>query len=259
MDKLSDYKLWDPKKYLAEYYSTPHVSEDEAAVFRFIHQTLSGISEMLPKALEFGCGPTIHHAAALGPFVQKLDMTDYLDSNLTEVKLWLSEDPDMHNWDIYLSGKDGGVLDSQGKVSSKENLEELKRVLRSKVTKLVKADILDRNSLKKLGRYNLVASFYCVEAVSTSKELWKECMYNLWDLVESKGCLIMSSLRGSKFYKVGEKYFPNANITKKDFSDFFSEIPNVKRESIDIEVVDVKEWEQEGFDGIILVKAEKSL
>lgn len=97
-------KAWNPREYLRQYYSGDSISDDEQAVFAQLAEWFQEHGRVFDLALEFGCGPTLHHAAALIPHVKELHLADYLPENLNEIRLWLQDDPSSHNWDVYLKG-----------------------------------------------------------------------------------------------------------------------------------------------------------
>lgn len=103
-DAPADYdRTFDSADYLRQFYSTPEVSDDEAAMFRGIAETI-GRGRSFPCAVEIGCGPTLHHAFALAPLVGELHLAEYLPGNRTEVRKWLDGDPAAHDWDVYFRG-----------------------------------------------------------------------------------------------------------------------------------------------------------
>lgn len=97
-------QVWKPRQYLEQYYSGATVSDDEQAVFAQLAKWFDQGGRQFKRGLDFGCGPTIHHAAALVPYVQELHLADYLPDNLEEIRRWLRDDSDAHVWDVYLSG-----------------------------------------------------------------------------------------------------------------------------------------------------------
>jgi len=104
-------RRWDAAAYLKQYYAGPDVSDDEVANAEFAARQLRALGRTFPHALEFGCGPTLHHAATLVPYVQALDLADYVPTNLEQIALWLKDDPIAHDWDPYLTG---GALKAEG-------------------------------------------------------------------------------------------------------------------------------------------------
>jgi hypothetical protein len=58
--QIADYSEWEPKDYLADYYR--EIAPDERYAMEFLVESLRRTPEV-PVALEFGCGPTLHHAS----------------------------------------------------------------------------------------------------------------------------------------------------------------------------------------------------
>lgn len=48
-----------------------------------------GTGRTYDSAIDIGCGPTVHHAFPLAPFIREIHLADYLPANLAEVRLWL--------------------------------------------------------------------------------------------------------------------------------------------------------------------------
>ena len=68
----------------------------------------------------------------LAPHVAKLDLTDYVADNLTEVRNSLDEAPGAHDWSVYLQGmlEPGGI-----------SADTLWQTVRGKVVQLLQMDI----------------------------------------------------------------------------------------------------------------------
>ena len=60
---------------------------DEQLLSRFLAAT-AGLLPRSGRFLELGCGPTVHHAIAVAPFVHELHLRDYLEENLDAVRAW---------------------------------------------------------------------------------------------------------------------------------------------------------------------------
>src|SRR3712207_308357 len=86
---------WDPKEYLDEYYA--EVMPDERFATEWLVESLRRLPP-LPAALEFGCGPTVHHVFPLVPKVGEVHLAESLPANRAEVRRWLEADPAAHDW-----------------------------------------------------------------------------------------------------------------------------------------------------------------
>ena len=86
-----------PREYLRQYYSAAALTDDEAAIFRFLNEKLAGNS--FATSLEFGCGPTVHHAFGLLPSMGELHLAEYLEGNRNEVFRWITADEKLRKQD----------------------------------------------------------------------------------------------------------------------------------------------------------------
>lgn len=86
---------WAPRDYLWDYYRS--VQSDEAATLRFLVESARLIGPV-PTLLEVGCGPTVHHALPFAGGVGEIHVADFLDRNLSEVRLWTDGAPGAWDW-----------------------------------------------------------------------------------------------------------------------------------------------------------------
>lgn len=245
-----DWRRWNPKAYLRQYYTTSVIPSDEVAILSRIVPYLRKKDMIFQKAIEFGAGPTLHHAVALIPYVRELHVADYLKNNLDEIRSWLDGNPSAHNWDMYIQG----ILKLEG---AGETVEQRKNTLRSRITTLLKADIKHRDPIGKDVKYSLVSSFYCADSIADSKVKWKKYMHNLFRIIEPGGTIIVSALGNSSKYQVGRYYFPSASLREADFWDLFQNSV-FDRNKLDIHEASVPEWESEGFTSVLVAIAEKN-
>lgn len=245
-------RLWNPKGYLQQYYSTSDVSDDEQANFRFLNAGLKQMDRHFHRAIEVGCGPTLHHAAAIVPYVDELHLADYMADNLDEIRLWLMGDAQQHDWDVYFRS----LLADEGS-DNPSALAIRKEVLRQRITALKFADVRRSHPLGDGSTYDLVLSYYCVEAVATSRDEWRQYLDNLCRLVAPGGILFLSAVRRCHAYHVLDTEFPTACVDEGDFAAVLPEFgfPSAKTE---IQAVAVTDWSEEGFDSICCVRGEKS-
>ena len=92
---LSGFDQWDSATYLTDYYS--RVERDEQLTLEFLLQEFKKI-EPAAIALEFGVGPTLHHALALSQYVAEIHAADYLRANLHQVRRWMLRQRAAHDW-----------------------------------------------------------------------------------------------------------------------------------------------------------------
>jgi SAM-dependent methyltransferase len=247
----NEYAAWSPKEYLAQYYATAGVAEDEKGILQFVLNFLLEKKRTFSEMLEVGCGPTIHHAVPFAPYVDRLYMADYLKSNLQEVEKWIHEETTAHDWTPYTSG----MLAFEGN-NSESAISERMKMIRSKITGLLPCNVLETQPLGQQKTFELVTSFYCLECVTHSKKEWEKAMSNVSSLVAPGGYIVLSALRKADKYMVCGKEFPATNIDENDLRTEL--IENWFRpETINISVCYCDEWTTEGFNSIIVCSAQK--
>ena len=248
---MEDYKAWIPSEYLAQYYATGTVAEDERGILRFITDFLKNKNIKISEMLEVGCGPTIHHAIPFVPYVDRLYMADYLESNLLEIKKVIDLSEDAHDWTPYLSG----ILNLEGNNHPPAGSERL-QAFRAKIAGFLPCNVLYEHPLGRMTKlFSLVTSFYCLECVSNSKEQWHKAMANVARLVAPSGWMILSALRSADKYLVCGKEFPATSIDEGDMRQSLIDAGFVPK-TIIVEVCPC-EWAEEGFDSIIVCSAQK--
>lgn len=252
-DKPADYdRTFDPAAYLRQFYSAPVVSDDEAVMFGGIEETVKRGGRLFPRALEVGCGPTLHHAFALAPLVGELHLAEYLPGNRAEVGKWLDGAPAAHDWDVYFRG----VLAAEGDAAGAA-LGERKRLLREKVTALLPCDLRAPSPLGSEGGYDLVVSFYTAEAVGGTLAEWEAMTGRILDLVSPGGTALIGAVRECRAYKVLDRSFPTTPVNGADFARVLSkhgfDVPGAE-----IREVPIATWVDEGFSGVCFVCARRA-
>lgn len=244
---------WEPRLYLRQYYSTPHLPDDCQAVIDFLNEQLPARPGGYASAVEFGCGPTLYAALAMAPHVRQLHLSDYLQSNLEEVRRWLNHEPGAHDWRVYVRAileREGGQRPMPAEIAGRE------AVLRQKVVGLHQVDIRSSLPFGSRRTFDLVGSFFCIEAVSSDREEWSTYLEHLSSTVAPGGNLLLASVRQCRGYEVLGRMFPAAYV---DEADFLGLLPRFGFDegSLVVHAVPIKEWAAEGFDSICLVAASK--
>lgn len=244
---------WDPRAYLKQYYSIPYIPDDSRALLTFLLEQLNRRPEGYERAIEFGCGPTLYTGLALSPHVRQLHLADYLPSNLEELQLWLTDAPGAHDWSVYVRA----ILEQElGRLPTREEMAARETELRKKVTGLHLADIRQSNPLGSPQEFDLVTSFFCIEAVSPDLSDWETFLCNLSSLVATNGTMVLAAVRLCSEYEVLGRMFPTARVDESDFERILPACgfdPN----SLVVRAVPITEWTDEGFDSICLVSARK--
>lgn len=245
---------WSARQYLEQYYSTG-LTADDAANARFALERLRTRDRRLDDALELGCGPTPHHAFSIAPFVERITLADYLPANLAEARAWVERDPRSFDWDRWM----GGMLAVERETDPTlphALLADRQRRLRSVVREFAPADILRDLPLGRARSFDLVTSYYCLEALGLELDGWRACMHRLASLVAPGGALLMSVMRNARCYRVFDQDYPVTPLDEHDFAALLPEL-GFERESLRVEVASVPEFAAEGFDSVCCVFASK--
>jgi hypothetical protein len=245
------WSAWDPKEYLAEYYA--EIMPDEKYAMEFLAEAMQRLPSV-PLALDFGCGPTVHHLFPLVPQVQEIHLAEYLPANREEVSRWLRADEAAHDWRAFSLE----TLRLEGHPNPSGALAaEREWATRARVSRILPGDAGDDDPLgpEMRARYPLVTTHYCAEGATHSKAVWRCYMRNIAGLVQPGGTIIVSACGAADYYMVGRCRFPCAGIDGKDLllcllEDGFMDI--------DLRVRQVPDHSEQGYSSVIFASAVKA-
>jgi hypothetical protein len=240
---------WRPENYLKEYYAPGVVTEDEKHVLKYCVDFVKKHQRTYPLMLEMGCGPTVHHVAPFASVASAIHMADYLRSNLDSVRAWL-HNSQAHDWKSYLCE----VLSLEGKGES--HLEEMVLLIQSKVCILHQGDVLNTLPIADSSKFNLVTSFFCMENASTKIEDWRRAMLNVSSMVAGDGHMIVSALRNTHSYSIGNTEFPTAYVNEEEMQSAF--LLNGFAD-IDVRVCESPSCSHAGFSSIVIASGRKTI
>ncbi len=252
---FSHWDAWDVREYLETYFH--ELGQDSYENLLFLVRELGKFSNK-PKMriLDFGSGPTVFAGLAAAPFASEIHLSDYLPSNLEEIKKWLTNDKSAFNWNACTEK----LLELEGNinVTHKEILER-EALLRKKVTQVFRSDASLEWPIfaEKIQKYPIVISNFCADSATSSREVWQAYTKNMLNLVENGGQVLISALRNCKYYKSGNQFFPSANVNENDLSDILKKEKFILKETR-VEIKHVPACEKDGFTTIMLATAKKS-
>ncbi len=247
--KIARWGSWRPAEYLHEYLSR-RVEPDEQAAIRFQVAFLRRAGRVFPKALEYGCGPTVMRALAAASYVESLDMSDRLESNLRHVRRWMARNPDADDWSPfteYVLRCEGGAAPSRRAVLDRE--KRTRRVL----SELLPTDARRRDPLgpERSASYDLLVSSFCLDCLSPSRAVWRRCMRNVFGLLRPGGSFVLLALRDCERYRVGERWFPAANVSRRDMEAALLTFGAVPGE-LEIEECELSSHADQGYRGLLM-------
>lgn len=242
---------FSPREYLRQYYSTGSLAEDDVAIFRALTVWLRQHNRIFDRALEVGCGPTIHHALPLVPYINELHLSDYTPANLAEVRRWIDGRPEAHEWLDHTRG----ILELEGVPAEADDCRRREDELRSRITALRHLDLLRSRPLEEPDQFDLVTSFFTIECAATNRETWEQAVGSTLSLARHRGgAAFFGTLRKCESYKVFDKTFPAFSIDEDDYARVLPQygFPLARAE---IHAVPIQQWAEEGFTSILIVGA----
>jgi hypothetical protein len=251
---VADYADWQARDYLKTYYSKV-VLPDEQVVLAYQLDVMRAASAGFGRALEYGCGPTLHRAIAAAPYVFRLDMGDWLADNLVCVRDWLSGPEDSQDWNRFTKY----VLGCEGRRrTDRAALLRRERTVRRVVRGLYVSDARWRHPLgpERAGFYDLLVSGFCLDAISPDKRVWRRCMRNVLSTLAPGGTVILHFLAGCRAYKVGDRMFPGSNLSADDVAGVLIDL-DFERDSIDVQRIECPHNVEYGYSGILTASARR--
>lgn len=253
-------RVWDYVDFRAsDYFDTYYehtVLPDEQRVLAYQLGLLECQPVKFSCALEYGCGPTVHRAIAASNYVFRIDMADRVAGNLAQIAAWLKGGPDNTVWNHftdYVLGCESKRRIDAHQVMRRE--EHTRKVIRD----LYVSDARWANPLgaARRGFYDLIVSGFCIDAVSQDKRVWRECMRNVLSMLSDGGLLILHALRRCTAYSVGERLYPNADLTKDDLYRALLANDLVKG-TLDVEVIPCPENARYGYSSVLVASGRKA-
>jgi NNMT/PNMT/TEMT family protein len=242
---------WVPKEYLTDYYSV--VEPDERETIAFFVAAMKHVKRGEP-ILFFGVGPTLHHVFLAAGRASEIHLADYLPANLREIERWIERDPDAHDWRAFVRY----TLECEGLSNpTAEEIRQREEITRAKITRLLQVDAARVNPLgrRNAKRYATVISAYCADSATDDRATWEAFMRHISDLVAPGGTFVTAALRRCRFYLVGGKPFPSANVDEHDIGAVLE--PEFGGQRGSTEVRHLPEHEALGYSGIVLAWARR--
>lgn len=253
--RLADYSEWQARDYFETYYSEV-VLPDEQVVLAYQLEVMQRRPSGFLRALEYGCGPTLHRAIATARYAARIDMADWLANNLSEVQRWLdaNDSTDWHRFTQFILACEGARAADATVVSQRESLT------RGAIRNLRVSDARWQHPLgaKAFAHYDLLVSGFCIDAISSDKRVWRRCMSNVLSTLAPGGTVVLHFLHRCRAYKVGERMFPGANLSVDDVSRCLRE-EGFTAASLDVQVIPCPDNVQYGYSGILTASGRRAL
>ena len=251
--RLADYSEWCAQDYFDTYYRET-VLADERRVLAFELDALADEHSVFGRALEYGCGPTVHRAIAAARHVFRIDMADGSPDNLRQIRRWLQAGSLDTDWNRFTRC----ILEHERGSVEPGAIERREALTRKVIRELRLSDARCRHPLgaERVGFYDLLISGFCLDAIAGDMRIWRACMGNVLAMLRSGGLLLIFALHRCRAYRVGDRLFPCADLTADDL--FAALLANgFRRSSIDIELAACPENADYGYSGILIARARK--
>ena len=208
--KIDDFKDFSPKDYLKEYYSA--VEKENAFLLDFFHTTYY----KFPKngsLIEIGGGPTLYQLISASEVVKDITFTEFHPANLEACKAWLEKGKSAFDWSPFLEY----VKNLEGI----NDIDILEKRMREKIIRLIPCDLFSENPIWKKEKFDIMSINFCAESITNTQKDFEKVMKNSLSLLKDGGHLVMTSLEGANYYRVGKRNFPAYPITESYLLNFF--------------------------------------
>jgi hypothetical protein len=195
----------------------PCVLRETKAVIDFLVRSCRPLLRNLdePVLLELGGGPTIYQLLPLASEVAQIHFTDFLASNLREVRRWTHKSRNAFDWKPYSAYTASILSPHSSRLASSASLED---VLRSKLVLFGYCDVFDPVITSQRYQYQVINCHFVPESSTMSKSRWEIGIANIAAKIEPGGLLFMSAVRGAgRGYMIGTKTLPAVGLDERDF------------------------------------------
>ncbi len=206
---------------------------------------LNKLGRRFATAIDVGTGPVLEYPFMFAPFVQKYDLSDYVENNLLAVRRWVDRAPQAHDWNPIFRG----VLRAQGQ--SIDLLEGRSRDLRCAIGELRKIDLRQPEPLGTNAQYDLVTSFFCTECVDVTPEGWAQCKKRLLGLVAPGGAFFSAIVQNCNQYRILGLWFPTCNLNPHHLTGLLDD----EGFTAEVNSYACPEFADSGFSQFMVVKA----
>jgi len=241
---------WNAKAYLAHYYS--RVEPTERLTMSFLHDAIENLP-FAARALDFGAGPTLHHAITLAGRVREVHLADLMPQNRRALQHWRRGGTNTHDWSAFTRA----ALRMEGVTApTAADVQRREALVRDRLTRILPGDASHRDPLGKGAArdYDCVTSFFCADSATSSITEWMRYVRNICGLLAPGGLLVMGALRRCHFWRFDGIHLPSPCIDERHVQ-FVLDAAGFDRAMQDIQVCDVPDQAPNGFETILLVSA----
>ena len=214
-----DFKNFNPGVYLTEYYS--EIQQEDYHHLLCLAKAYASVTGDV-TLLEIGGGPTLYQLMSAAVKVREIHFSDYLESNLEEVKRWIDRSSDAFDWNRVTTV----ALLAEGIIPTVEAIEAREEMLRNKITKLIRCDAFQKypiSSDKSVVKYDIVSVHFVAESITDNCDEWKQVFTNICSCVKSGGKLVMATMKHCTTWQNGLQEFKATCVTEQDIVELLIE------------------------------------
>ncbi|KAG9474100.1 phenylethanolamine N-methyltransferase [Eleutherodactylus coqui] len=209
------YRLFNPRAYLQNNYVPPRAdftSDDSIMCWKLrrLHEACAK-GEIKGRILvDIGSGPTIYQLLSAFEHFQETIMTDYLEVNRQELKMWLNNQPGAFDWSPYFEH----VCKLEGKG---EPWKDKQKRLQTRVSRVIPVDIHKSSPLGgelAPGSVDCLVSSFCLEACSPNLEAFQKALENVVTLLKPQGHFLWIGALEESYYLAGEARLSVVPVTE---------------------------------------------
>jgi len=176
------------------------------------------------KMLDIGSGSTVHNIASASAHFPNIILSDLVDENREQLKMWLMGHPNCFDWSY--------MLDLVAKIESPDSDPKhvrptLEARIRNSVKGVLKCDLSilsdyivevdEKKDYDLSPPYDLVSSFWCLENCAVDFTTYAASLKNINQILKPGGGFILAGFENCvKMYTVGEKPFHCMKISLDD-------------------------------------------
>jgi len=243
---MEPYKVFDVRRYLIERYPTTLFQEDQTKIMsawdifcyhKFYQNFNKEWNNSDAVLLEIGGGPCIYALISAAPFMAEIYHTDYVKSCCDEVLMWKNADPNAYNWSPYFRHV---VNTLEGQVNP-EAVAKCESRLRSILKDSLTCDIRSEPIVPSVSKpMDIICANFCLETSLSTMSDFEHVMKVLFEMLKSKGFLLLLCSLGCNWYLIKEVKFPCIYLQLEDIENA------VKRAGFIIRLVESKDKAMSG-------------
>lgn len=246
---VSSYTAFSPTDYINEYYR--EISSENDFLLRFYHDVFAKLPHGL-TLLEVGGGPTVYQLFSASRRTTNIVFTDYLNLNLDLVQQWLQRTEPIDQWHSFAAF----VAQLEAEDDQNQNLSAtaIEERTRTAIQHIIECNFLSMQALEALQytQFDVVSSSFCLECVSAIEDEFLNACNQAFTLVRPGGHLLLTTLKNSHQYVVGNRVFPSFPLDL----EYLTELLTAHQFKI-VEVRQSPAEHSQGYEGLIALLAQR--